>query len=152
MRIRTAAITALATAALLTGCSSSSGSDTADSAAPTTTAAATPSAVPTTTGSDDRATLTAAVEAYTKDFFAPDAAGAFALLSARCQKTTSVTEMKQTLAASAQVYGKPAVKSTEVNQLAGDMARVTVHYVKPPIPEKPQSWTREGGQWRFDNC
>lgn len=149
MRIRTAAVTALAAAALLTGCSSSS-NDKADGAAPTTTA---PAAAPATTaGADDKAALVVAVEAYTKDFFAPDAAGAYGLLSARCQATTSVTEMQQTLAASALAYGKPTVKSTEVNQISGDLARVTVHYVKPPMPEKPQSWTREHGEWRFDNC
>lgn len=100
----------------------------------------------------NKAALLAAVTAYTADFFKPDAAGTYALLSARCQKTTSVADMKKILAASMLAYGTPKVKSTEVNQLDGNMARVTVHYVKPPMPEKPQSWTRERGGWKFDDC
>jgi uncharacterized protein YceK len=148
MRIRTAIVASLATGALLTGCSSSSDKpDAKPSTAPTTATAA-----PTTAGSDDKAALLAAVQAYTAAFFKPDADRTFALLSARCQQGTSAAEMKQVLAASAQAYGKPTVKSTEVNALSGDLARVTVHYVHPPMKETPQDWTREGGQWKFDAC
>lgn len=134
MRIRTATVVLLATGALLTACSSSDDDK------------------PGTPAGDDKAAVVTAAETYTDAFFKPDAAGVYALLSARCQKATSVTEMRKTLAAATLMYGTPTVKSTEVNQLAGDMARVTVHYVKPPVPEKPQPWTREGGRWLFDGC
>lgn len=147
MRTRTAAIALLAATTVLTGCSSSSSDDKAD---PTTPPATATTATPKL--DDGKAALVTAAEAYTAAFFKPDADTTFALLSKRCQAATSVTQMKQILAASTLEYGTPAVKSTEVNQISGDMGRVTVHYVKPPLPEKPQSWTREGGAWKFDGC
>jgi hypothetical protein len=142
MRIRTAAVTVLAVGLLLAGCSS--GGDKSDAKSST--------APSTRTASDDKAAVLAAAQAYTKAFFKPDADSVYALLSARCQKGTSLATMRQVIGASSMTYGTPTVKSTEVDSLAGDMARVTVHYVHPPMPEKPQSWTREHGEWKFDNC
>jgi PBP1b-binding outer membrane lipoprotein LpoB len=155
MRIRATTATMLAAGVLVTGCSSSS--DTKPDAKPSTAAPTTapvdaPSTTPTAAVSDDKTAVTAAAQAYTKAYFTPDADGVYALLSARCQRTTSVSQLTDILVASAVAYGKPTVKSTEVNQLSGDMARVTVHYVTPPMPETPQPWTREQGQWRFDGC
>jgi hypothetical protein len=150
MRIRTTA-TALAVLAALTlaGCSSSSsGSDDATPAASATTGR--PAAGK--AASSDRAALNAAVKAYITAFFKPDAEGVIALLSTRCAAGHSVTEMKQILAASMLTYGTPTVKSIEVNSLSGDRAKATVHYVKPPMPETPQSWVREAGEWKFDAC
>jgi hypothetical protein len=149
MRIRTTSVALASVALALAGCSSSGSGSTTPSAP---AAATSGQPAPTQAADDGHTALTAAVRAYIAAFFKPDAAATFDLLSARCQKDTSVTEMKQELAASALVYGKPAVKSIEVNQLAAPLARVTVHYVTPPMPEKPQSWTREGGQWRYDAC
>jgi hypothetical protein len=147
MHTRTAVTGLLAAAALLTACSSSSH----DSATPPATTTASAAATTQDPGADRQA-LTAAAEAYTAAFFKPDADATYELLSERCRKTTSVPELKRILAASTLTYGTPAVKSTQVNSLSGDSARVTVHYVKPPMPETPQPWTREGGAWRFNGC
>lgn len=143
MRTRTATAVLLAAGVLLTACSSSD--DDKSDAKPSAPASTT------TTGSDDKAAVLAAAQAYTAAFFKPDADSVYALLSARCKKTTSLAKMRQIIGASSMTYGTPEVKSTEVT-LSGDMARVTVHYVHPPMPEKPQSWTREHGAWKFDNC
>lgn len=135
----------------LAGCSSSS-DDKADPArTPPAAAPAATTSTPTPTPADE-VELTAAVTAYTKAFFEPDAAAAYALLSARCKKDTSVTQLRTVLATSAAMYGAPAVKNIEVNQIAVPLARVTVHYVTPPMPETPQSWTREHGGWKYDAC
>jgi hypothetical protein len=151
MRIRTITVTVLAAGVLVTGCSSSS--DTKPDAKPSATAPAdAPSTTPTAAVSDDKAAVTAEAQAYTKAYFTPDADGVYALLSARCQRTTSVSQLTDILVASAVAYGTPTVKSTEVNRVSGDTARVTVHYVKPPMPETPQPWIREHGAWKFDGC
>jgi hypothetical protein len=148
MRIRTIA-TALAVLAALTlaGCSSSSSDDATPSASGATGRPAAGKAT-----SSDRDALNAAVKAYITAFFKPDAEGVIALLSTRCAAGHSVTEMKQILAASMLTYGTPTVKSIEINSLSGGRAKATVHYVKPPMPETPQSWVREAGAWKFDAC
>jgi hypothetical protein len=154
MRIRTTTVALVALAVLgLAGCSSSSGGSDDDApAAPGTAAAIGRPDAGKAAGDDGKAALTAAVKAYITAFFKPDAEGVIALLSTRCAAGHSVTEMKQILAASMLTYGTPTVKSIEVNSLSGDRAKATVHYVKPPMPETPQSWVREAGAWKFDAC
>jgi hypothetical protein len=151
MRIRTTATALAVLAALaLAGCSSSGSDDDAPAAPGTAAATGRPAAGK--AASSDKDALTAAVKAYITAFFKPDAEGVIALLSTRCAAGHSVPEMKQILAASMLTYGTPTVKSIEVNSLSGDRAKATVHYVKPPMPETPQSWVREAGAWHYDAC
>jgi hypothetical protein len=39
-----------------------------------------------------------------------------------------------------------------VNNLSGDLARVTYTYSAPGIDQKKEPWLREGGKWLEDDC
>lgn len=149
MRIRTATTALLAVGALaLTGCSS--GSDEKD-ATPTAPAVGTttPAASTTTDGSTE---LVAAVRAYSGAYFKPAPADAYALLSARCQKSVTAAAYAAGLERAVRTYGHQAVTDVTVDTLSGDLARVTYTYSVPVLTQTGQPWTREGGQWRYDAC
>lgn len=148
MRIRTTTATLLAAAALaLAGCSSSNGGD---DAAP---AAATASGKPAAAAQDDgTAALTAAVRAYTADLFDGDPAG-YNYLSARCKEQMTHDAWNQLAEQGHQQYGSQKATGIHVDQLSGDLARVSYGAGKiPQFDRTAQPWTREGGEWRWDAC
>lgn len=161
MRTRLVAA-ALAAAALLTvtACSSSDSSEakptatTATPATPRTTVPVptTPTTPPPTSPSSEQAALEQAVRAYSEAYFKPDATAAYAMLSARCQQQIDATMYGSVIEQAAKDYGTQAIKTLTVDQLAGDLARVTYTYDVPKLNQAGQPWAREGGQWRYDAC
>lgn len=140
----TAALAAIAAALSLTACSSSS--DKPDAAPPTATTAAAPAA--------DNGTnaLTAAVHAYSAAYFKPDTDAAYALLSARCQTTSPQAIYAPIVTAAAKAYGHQTIQTLHVDQLSGNLARVTYTYAVPALDQHAQPWTREHGAWHYDAC
>jgi hypothetical protein len=150
MRIRTTSIALTAAAvAVLAGCSSSGSSD--DAPATTTTAASGQTATP-AAADDGKAALTAAVRAYSGAYFTPDTAAAYALLSARCQQQTTADVYDAEVRAAVATYGHQAVQTVTVDQIGGDMARVTYTYTVPALTQTGQPWVRETGTWHYDAC
>lgn len=150
MRTRTI-LTAAALLATLTACSSSS-DDKADAPSTPSAVATTTAEQPDTTLPPAAAALEDAVKTYTAALFSGDASG-YDHVSARCRKqmpkTTWVAMAKQ----AHQQYGSQKATGVKVDQLAGDLARVS--YGAGNIPQfnrEGQSWTREGGTWRWDAC
>lgn len=150
MRIRTTAAALAAVAAItLSGCSSSG----SDSATPGSPAAATSDHPAATQAADDgHAALTAAVKAYSTAYFKPDTDAAYALLSARCRAASPQAVYASVVTATAKAYGHQAIKTLTVDQISGDLARVTYTYAVPKLNQTGQPWTREGGTWRYDAC
>lgn len=160
--MRTRATITLAAALLLaaTGCSSSDDDSSSDDAAPATSSSA-PAAEPTQAGEptaaepkedDGKAALEKAVKDYTAALFTGDASG-YALVSARCQKQMPKAEWTAMAEAAHQQYGAQEATGVNVDQLSGDLARVS--YGAGEIPQfdrESQSWAREGGTWRWDAC
>ncbi|MEU6649498.1 hypothetical protein ABZ904_08625 [Streptomyces sp. NPDC046900] len=153
--MRTRATITLAAAVLLlavTGCSSNDSSDDAAPASSSTASstASSPAAEEPTT--DDTASLVQAVKDYTAALFSSSKSG-YDALSARCKKQMTKTEWIATAEQAHQQYGSQKATGVKVDQLSGDLARVS--YGAGNIPQferEAQSWTREGGTWRWDAC
>lgn len=148
-----AAMAAAAALGLLTACGGT------DNKPATTTAgvqSAPPADVPASVSSNPdgeaRAALTKAVQDYTAALFEGDVAG-YDALSARCKKAMPKGTWLTMATAAHHDYGSQKATNVKVDQLAGDLARVS--YGAGSIPQfdrTSQSWTREGGTWRWDAC
>jgi hypothetical protein len=110
---------------------------------PTPTVAAAP---------DAAAALKQAVNAYSVSYLSGDGDAAFALLSSRCKARLSETEMRSVTAQAKAIYGQLPIQSYTVNDLSGDLARVTYTYSVAAIDQTKEPWVREGGRWLEDDC
>ncbi|WP_369778846.1 hypothetical protein [Streptomyces sp. R33] len=141
---------ALAAAALLTltGCSSDSkpaADKPADAPAPATS--------PSPRIDPERAALDKAVRAYSAAYFQPDGKAAYALLSKRCQTKAGDEDVFAIVVdTAAKGYGRQELQTLTIDQLAGDMARVSYTYLVPKLNQSQQPWTREAGAWHYDGC
>lgn len=143
----TAALLAAAAVLALTGCSSDPKPDPKPAASDAPTAAPSPKADP------ERANLDAAVRAYSAAYFKPDGKAAYAALSKRCQDKAGDADVFAVIVDSAaKAYGKQEIQTLTIDQLAGDMARVTYTYAVPKLDQKSQPWAREAGTWKYDGC
>ncbi|QQN79722.1 hypothetical protein [Streptomyces sp. XC 2026] len=142
-RTRIMTITAAAIASLLlAGC----GGDSEDSKA-----AETPPAEE-QQGTDEEAALEESVRAYTEALFAPDADTAYELLSTRCKDEISSTEFVGMADLAHQSYGARTIETVSIDQLSGDLARVSYTVGVPDLDREAQPWSREDGTWRWDAC
>ncbi|MFJ6935702.1 hypothetical protein [Streptomyces sp. NPDC101132] len=148
MRIHHATTLAAAAALLaLTGCTSESEPT---NASPSGSATLGAEAIP---DEQARTDLEAAVYAYSDSYFKPDGDAAYRALSKRCAKKAGPQEVFAGIVdTAAKAYGKQEIKSFAIDQLAGDMARVSYTYAVPKLNQSQQPWTREGGVWKYDGC
>ncbi len=98
------------------------------------------------------AALEKSVRTYTKALFGADADTGYALLSERCKGQMSREEFEALAKDAHHEYGSLAIKNLSVDQVSGDMARVSYGVGVPQFERKAQPWTREGGTWRWDAC
>lgn len=151
MRIRTTtAALALAAAVVLgaAGCSSGSSSDDAAPAAATATSTKAAAAAQ----DDGKAALAAAVADYTAKLFDGDSAG-YNYLSKRCKQQLTHDAWDQLATDGHQQYGSQKATGIHVDQLSGDLARVSYGAGKiPQFDRTGQPWVREDGTWRWDAC
>jgi hypothetical protein len=113
--------------------------------------AATGEATPAVAGAD-RASLEAAVRAYSAAYLGGDGAKAYDLLSARCQQRHDRDEMESLAAAAKTRYGQQAVKTLTVDQLGAGLARVSYTFGAAEIDQTSEPWVFERGGWREDDC
>ncbi|MFC0602000.1 nuclear transport factor 2 family protein [Streptomyces palmae] len=102
-------------------------------------------------GDQATAALEQSVRDYTKALFTGDASG-YALLSERCKKELTKEQFVTMGEQAHNDYGSLTVKNIKVDQISGDMARVSYGVGVPQFEQKAQSWTREAGTWRWDAC
>ncbi|MGW7296095.1 hypothetical protein ACWGIB_27380 [Streptomyces xiamenensis] len=140
-RTRIMTITAVAAASLLlAGCGGGS------------KAAETPPAEEQQQGDGEEVALEEAVRAYTEALFAPDADAAYELLSARCKDEISADEYVGLADSAHNGYGARTIETISIDQLSGDLARVSYTIGIPDLDREAQPWSREGGTWRWDAC
>lgn len=146
-RTRSTTVTAIA-AALLTLAACGGGGD--DSGTPSTNGGDEPAA----TDNSDAEDLETAVRTYTDAFFATDSDTAWPMLSARCQSQTTEPAFGVMLEEITGMYGEHAVETFQVDDLSGDLARVTYTIGLPVVDADlaGQPWVREDGTWRYDAC
>ncbi len=145
------AIVTTAAAFGLAACSAS-GSP-APVSAPASAAQGTSSAAAASASSDLAAeSLRTAVSAYSDAYLSGAGRAAWDLLSKRCQVRLSVEEMQSETATAKQLYGPVKITSFSVDELSGNLARVTYTYPVPALNQTSEPWVRESGQWREDDC
>ncbi|MFI1734031.1 hypothetical protein ACH40E_33425 [Streptomyces acidicola] len=145
MRTR-ATITIAAALLALTACSSS------DNDKPETESSPTAKQPTTTPTQADAAGIEEAVRDYTAAYFAGDVDTTYGMLSERCTEKITKPTMKELTERAVGDYGQQDVKRFQVDQISGDMARVSYGVGLPKFDQKQQPWTREGGDWKYDAC
>ncbi|MFF4402818.1 hypothetical protein [Streptomyces sp. NPDC001480] len=149
MRTRATTITLAAALLALTAACSSSSDHKPDSPATATATSAQPSTTP---APADAAALEQAVRTYTAVYFADKPKTAYGMLSARCKKKITPDAMAALTARAVGDYGKQDVKRFKVDQMSGDLARVSYGVGLPKFDQQAQPWAREGGDWKYDAC
>lgn len=99
-----------------------------------------------------RVSLVEAVKEYTAALFSSDPAG-YRHVSARCAKQLPRAEWEESARSAHHRFGSQKATGVKVDQLSGDLARVS--YGAGHIPQferERQSWVREGGVWKWDAC
>lgn len=136
---------ALLLAATLTACGSSE-EPAPDAATPRTQKSSAP-AVDT-----ERAALEKSVRAYTKALFGDDGKAGYKLVSERCKKDMSAEEFAAMSKDAHHQYGALEIKNLSVDDLSGNLARVSYGVGVPQFEREAQPWTREDGVWKWDAC
>lgn len=147
MRIRTTIATTAALLAL-TACSSDDG----DSSTAESDASAPASKQDTKPKDDGKAALEDSVRTYTKALFGGDGPTGYRLLSARCKQEMSPAQFQTMADQGHNDYGSLEIKTISVDQISGDLARVSYGVGVPQFERKAQPWAREDGVWRWDAC
>ncbi|RKN40796.1 hypothetical protein [Streptomyces hoynatensis] len=97
-----------------------------------------------------------ALEQAVRDYIAANTTGdadtGWGFVSARCQQLWGRAEFEQRVQTATDLVGPQDVDSIHVDQLAGDLARVTYTVGAPELNRQQQPWVREGGTWRYDDC
>ncbi|WP_371580063.1 hypothetical protein [Streptomyces sp. NBC_01314] len=152
MRTRATVVLA-ATLLALTACTSDdepgSADDKPSASAEPSVGAWQPSATPSPA---DTAGLEAAVREYTAAYFANKPDTTHGMLSARCKKRITLAGMAALTERAVGDYGPQDVKRFEVDEMSGDVARVSYGVGMPKFDQKQEPWTREAGVWRYDDC
>ncbi|WP_217198673.1 hypothetical protein [Streptomyces buecherae] len=156
MHIRTAATVA---AAMVLGLSlTACGGDSDSDAKPTSPGQHSDTPEPTgvtdstdANGDAGKAALEHSVRAYTKALFGGDPKG-HDLLSKRCQSEMPQDQFTAMAQQARHDYGALTIKTFEVDQISGDMARVSYGVGVPQFERTAQPWSREDGTWRWDAC
>ncbi len=92
------------------------------------------------------------MEGYSNAFLSDDAAAAHALLSTRCHARVSLDELRGITALASRTFGQQPIAGFTVDDLSGDLARVTYTYRDARINQTREPWVREGGAWKQDDC
>lgn len=150
-------ITSLAIAATLglSACTSTTASAPTDATTLMSTspsAATGPPATSAPAADGSHAALEAAVRRYSVAYFAGDATTAYGMLSKRCTTAVDKDVYAAAITTEAKAYGKQPIKTVTVDQLSGNLARVSYTYSVPLLNQKSQPWVREGGVWHWDSC
>lgn len=145
---RTLTLTAAAATLLaLTACSSN---DTPDAGTKPATASST--AKPADPQAAAKAELEKSVRAYTAALFSGDADTGYALVSARCQDSMPKTQFSAMSESAHHDYGSLQIKTFSIDNLSGDLARVSYGVGVPQFERKAQPWAKEDGTWKWDAC
>ncbi len=111
-----------------------------------------PVTVPTNTAQSPNQELKAAVQAYSNDYLGGNGAGAFALLSSRCQLTLGLQQVTALASAAKSVYGVVPITSITIDSDSGGKATVSYTYPVTTLNQSQQPWVLEGGSWKYDHC
>ncbi|MFF4607971.1 hypothetical protein ACFY12_35190 [Streptomyces sp. NPDC001339] len=104
-------------------------------------------------GSSQEAALKRAVADYTTAYFKPNADAAHAMLSKSCRAKVDKIVYAGVLRQAAKDYGQHKAVNIHVDQLAGNLARVSYDIEGlPKLNQTAQPWAREGSQWHHDSC
>jgi hypothetical protein len=95
------------------------------------------------------ADLADAVRAYTAVWAAGDPAGAWALVSARCQEIVDSTQFRATVVSAGVLYPDLVAEEIDADEKSG-LVSYTVGGGLPDYVDQP--WADDGSGWRWDAC
>lgn len=152
MRRTTLSAATITTAALLalTACGGNDDDNTDDT--PTATSPTTSSPSQEHEADADAAALEKSVRDYTRALFSGDGPTGYNLLSARCKKFTYPDDYQGLADDAHHQYGNLEIKSISIDNISGDLARVSYSVGVPALEREAQPWVREDGTWRWDAC
>jgi hypothetical protein len=136
---------------LLSGCS---GSDQPAASEPAATVATTGAPAPSPTPTDTAAPkddLKTAIAAYSAAYLTGDGAGAYGLLSQRCQEVLPLSEFDGLTEQARDLYGDVKIESVDV-EVDGNQATATYTYAVSAINQTDEPWVIEGTRWKNDDC
>ncbi|MDG9705557.1 hypothetical protein [Streptomyces sp. DH37] len=147
MRRHTTALAVLAAAATLalTGCSTSSSGDDSTAPATDTSSQADPQAT-------ERAVLEKSVRDYTHALFGGDGPAGYKLVSNRCKEEITPESFNAMADQGHHEHGQLEIKNISVDEISGNLARVSYGVGVPQFERAAQPWTREDGTWKWDAC
>lgn len=88
--------------------------------------------------------------AYSAAFLSGDGAAAYALLSARCQERTPLSEFAAIVEQAGEAYGPQDIESIEVT-INDTQAQATYTYGDDTLSQDSEPWVNESG-WKNDDC
>jgi hypothetical protein len=105
-------------------------------------------------GSTEETTaLARAVRAYSDAYLGDAPGSAYELLSQRCKQRITPDEMRVLTAGAKELYGIRTITDLRVEELSGNLARVTYRYkTQPEIDQVSEPWVKEAGGWHQDDC
>lgn len=107
---------------------------------------------PQATAATPKFSLKHAVTAYSNAYLGGDGAKAYSLLSKRCEHFIDEATLESYADAAKSLYGKLRIKSFKAKIVNARSARVTYTYVVHRLDQKNQSWVKQGGRWRYNDC
>jgi hypothetical protein len=100
----------------------------------------------------DEAELEAAVRGYSRAFLGGEANVAWDLLSARCRDRLSKHEFAGAVTMAPDLYGGAVLEELVIEELSGNLARVTYQYDIAEISQDREPWAFEDARWKNDDC
>lgn len=92
----------------------------------------------------------AAVEAYSTAYLSGDGAGAYELLSKKCQQSMPLSTFAGMTEQAKDLYGEVPIESFDA-RVKGDRATVSYSYAVKALTQTGESWVNEGG-WKNNDC
>jgi hypothetical protein len=101
---------------------------------------------------DPRAELYQAVANYSDAYLAGQGGTAYGMLSARCQQRVAQPEYVGASQLAQSVYGNQLISTLNIDDVSGNLARVSYTYPNSSINQLSEPWIYENNAWKQDDC
>jgi hypothetical protein len=101
---------------------------------------------------DPRAELYQAVVNYSDAFLAGQGSTAYGMLSVRCQQRVAQPEFVGASQLAQSVYGQQSISTLNIDEVSGNLARVSYTYPNSSINQLSEPWVYENSSWKQDDC
>lgn len=111
-----------------------------------------PTAAASSATTSEKDALKAAVRSYSDAYLGGDAQTAWDLLSNRCRQRLTMAQMRTLTSGAQELYGRLDIVNLTIDDMSGNLARVTYTYPVAKLNQTQEPWVKENGKWREDDC